>query len=100
MPYSSTLLGSLAMWYLVLSGITFGVYLYDKLAAIGQGPRIPERALHLLSLFGGWPGALVAQKIFRHKVAKASFMVRFWVGTLLNIVCAASVTWTAMNWSQ
>jgi uncharacterized membrane protein YsdA (DUF1294 family) len=43
--------------------------------------------LHLIALAGGWPGALLAQKVLRHKSSKQSFQVVFWVTVLLN--CAA-----------
>ena len=40
--------------------------------------RVPEKALHLLELFGGWPGALVAQPWFRHKTGKFPFRLVVW----------------------
>lgn len=94
------LIGPLAVWYLLASTITLCVYLNDKLAAKRKGQRVRERSLHLLALLGGWPGALLAQHAVRHKVSKASFMAGFWFVTILNIACAAALSWTAMNWSQ
>jgi uncharacterized membrane protein YsdA (DUF1294 family) len=38
----------------------------------------------MLSLIGGWPGAMVAQQLFRHKSSKASFQVVFWITVVLN----------------
>ncbi|MBL8421498.1 MAG: DUF1294 domain-containing protein, partial [Dechloromonas sp.] len=46
--------------------------------------RTAESTLHLLSLVGGWPGALVAQNRLRHKSRKASFLVAFWATVMLN----------------
>jgi uncharacterized membrane protein YsdA (DUF1294 family) len=40
--------------------------------------------LHLLGLAGGWPGALIAQQMLRHKSKKASFLAVFWVTVLIN----------------
>jgi uncharacterized membrane protein YsdA (DUF1294 family) len=40
-------------------------------------------------LFGGWPGALIAQQQFRHKTVKASFQSVFWVTVFVNVAVAA-----------
>ena len=75
--------------YLVISLATFVAYAFDKSAAKRGGWRTSENTLHLLSLVGGWPGALVAQSRLRHKSRKQSFRVVFWVTVILN--CAAFV---------
>jgi uncharacterized membrane protein YsdA (DUF1294 family) len=69
------------------------VYAADKSAAQRNQWRTPERTLHLLALAGGWPGALIAQTVFRHKSRKASFRIVFWTTVALN--CAALAWWTA-----
>ncbi len=76
----------IAAAYAGLSVITFVVYAIDKSAARRKGPRTPERTLHLLSLAGGWPGALLAQRWLRHKSAKASFRRVFWVTVVVNVL--------------
>lgn len=55
---------------LAASGITFIAYALDKRAAKKQSWRIQESRLHLLALLDGWPGALLAQQVLRHKSAK------------------------------
>jgi len=40
--------------------------------------------LHIFALAGGWPGALVAQKLFHHKTKKLSFRIVFWITVALN----------------
>jgi uncharacterized membrane protein YsdA (DUF1294 family) len=85
MNISWPLLG-FAVAYAGLSVITFVVYAIDKSAARRKGPRTPERTLHLLSLAGGWPGALLAQRWLRHKSAKASFRRVFWVTVVVNVL--------------
>ncbi len=70
--------------YFVVSLFTFAVYAKDKSAAKKGTWRTPESTLHLLSLSGGWPGALVAQQKLRHKSSKQSFRFVFWLTLLLN----------------
>ncbi|NOQ94066.1 MAG: DUF1294 domain-containing protein [Methylophaga sp.] len=71
--------------YIALSAITFILYAVDKSAARNNKHRIPERTLHLMSLLGGWPGALLAQQIFRHKTKKQPFRVVFWMTVIVNV---------------
>ena len=70
--------------YFVASTFTFFIYKTDKAAAKHDQRRTPEKTLHLLALAGGWPGAIVAQKLFRHKSKKLSFQVMFWATIILN----------------
>jgi uncharacterized membrane protein YsdA (DUF1294 family)/cold shock CspA family protein len=75
--------------YLVSSVLVFFIYWMDKSAARAKNQRTPENTLHLLALLGGWPGAMIAQQLFRHKTTKKSFRVIFWVTVLAN--CAMFV---------
>lgn len=52
---------------------TFIAYGVDKRAAMKKRWRVPEKDLHLLEFLGGWIGAWLAQKFFKHKTAKKSF---------------------------
>ena len=85
-----------ASYIAVLSLFTFFMYWKDKRAAIKDKDRTPEKTLHLLSLLGGWPGALLAQKKFRHKTKKIRFKIVFWLTVLLNI-CAAIFIFTGFG---
>lgn len=71
-----------------LNLFTFFVYWRDKYSAGRGGWRVPENTLHVLSLAGGWTGAWIAQQVLRHKSAKLSFRVTYWVTVVLH--CAAS----------
>lgn len=75
----------MAAAYAVLGLVTFVVYASDKAAARRGAWRVKERNLHLLALLGGWPGALVAQLLLRHKTAKRDFRAMFWLTVLLNV---------------
>jgi uncharacterized membrane protein YsdA (DUF1294 family)/cold shock CspA family protein len=77
--------------YVVASAITYAVYARDKSAAKNERRRTPEATLHLLSLLGGWPGALVAQRTLRHKSKKPSFRHAFWSTVVLNCVALAII---------
>lgn len=71
--------------YLGMSVLTFIAYALDKSAARQGSWRTAENTLHLFSLSGGWPGALYAQQVLRHKSSKASFRLAYWLTVLLNI---------------
>lgn len=70
---------------LLLNLLTFFVYGFDKNAAETGRWRTAENTLHLLSLVGGWPGAWMAQRLFRHKVRKTSFMTGYWATVLVHL---------------
>lgn len=70
--------------YLVASAITFIAYALDKSAAKNDKWRTNESTLHLFALIGGWPGALAAQRLLRHKSKKQPFQNVFWITVVLN----------------
>ena len=80
---------------IAISGITFGVYAYDKWAVGRSRSRIPERTLHVLALAGGSPAALISQQLFRHKTVKSSFRIRFWL--IVAAQAAALSAWLYLN---
>ncbi|MCU7977742.1 DUF1294 domain-containing protein [Shewanella sp. SW36] len=75
----------IAAMYLTLSLLTFIAYAIDKSAAKRNKWRTKESTLHLLALMGGWPGALFAQNLLRHKSIKASFRNVFWLTVVANL---------------
>ncbi|SDM61224.1 Uncharacterized membrane protein YsdA, DUF1294 family [Cryobacterium flavum] len=72
--------------YLVTSMICFAVYAIDKRRARFGGWRVSERTLLFWGFIGGWPGAIVAQQVLRHKTQKKSFREAFWVTVFFNVV--------------
>ena len=74
----------LLYFYLAASTLTFLVYAKDKSAAQTGRWRSKESTLHTLALFGGWPGALIAQQALRHKSRKLSFQMGFWLTVMVN----------------
>lgn len=83
------LIGNPPRWiiglYLVVSIVTFLAYAGDKAAAQKGSRRTSEGTLHTLALIGGWPGALVAQQLLRHKSVKAEFRLTFWGTVAINV---------------
>lgn len=75
--------------YAGASGVLFVVYYIDKTQAQRGGERVPENMLHLFAVLGGWPGALVARHLFRHKTRKQPFRTIFWVTVAMN--CAGLI---------
>lgn len=76
----------LAAAYVGASVLALGLYAADKSAAQQGAWRISESTLHAVALVGGWPGALVAQQLTRHKTTKVEFRRVFWATVLINML--------------
>lgn len=70
--------------YGAMSLLAILAYGNDKTSAEKGRWRTPERTLHLIGLLGGWPGAMLAQQMFRHKSSKAEFQLIFWLTVFAN----------------
>jgi uncharacterized membrane protein YsdA (DUF1294 family)/cold shock CspA family protein len=80
---------NLVMVYFCVSLFTMMLYYFDKRKAQRDAWRTPESTLHLFALFGGWPGAAIAQQLLRHKTQKKAFRHVFWLTVILN--CGALI---------
>lgn len=78
---------------LLLSVVTLLFYAWDKRRATKGGWRVPEVRLHVLTLLGGWPGALLGQCWLRHKTVKRKFRVVFWLTVVGHVAVSAGVTY-------
>lgn len=74
--------------YVAMSLMTIWAYSSDKRAAQLGSWRIPEIKLHALEALGGWPGALLAQIFYRHKIRKIAYQIVFWL-----IVLSHGILW-------
>ena len=85
---ATTLAGALPSVVLALyataSAITFCLYARDKLAAERNQWRTRESTLHIFGIIGGWPGAMIAQTMLRHKSRKPRFRYVLWMTAILN----------------
>lgn len=81
--------------YGLASVLSFCQYWNDKRNALKGRWRTPEKAMHLLELLGGWPGALLAQQCLRHKTRKLAYQLVFWA-----IVVAHQLFWIDWLWLQ
>lgn len=77
----------------LLSVITFGVFALDKHWAARGARRVPERTLHLLTLSGGWFGAVLAMRWVRHKNRKPVFHVVALLAAALHVGLAICLLW-------
>ena len=73
-------------YLIAISILTFSIYAYDKAQAIKNSRRISEMKL-LFSLFlGGTVGSIIAMILFRHKVKKMSFIIKFLIIVIIQVV--------------
>ncbi|WP_454744127.1 DUF1294 domain-containing protein [Cupriavidus necator] len=80
--------------YLVLINlISFGAFVYDKIRALRDEWRIPERRLHFLTIGGGVFGSGMGMFLAKHKVSKPVFYVMLILGffTFLGIMKVTDV---------
>ena len=83
---------------LVFSFVAVVLYAWDKRRAKRGGWRVPENVLHAMELLGGWPGALLASKLFRHKSRKASYRIVRAMCILAHVLAVAGLlAWAGMR---
>ncbi len=70
---------------LMLNVVAFVLFSYDKLLANKHLRRIPESVLLSVSMLGGSVGSVLGMLIFRHKIAKKSFIVKISIIIVLQI---------------
>lgn len=90
----------LPMWMIVVSVLAWLNYRSDKKAAEAGAWRVSETMLHTLELFGGWPGAFLAQRRYRHKTKKASYQAIFQSIVFLYQLAALDIVLDHRLWDQ
>ena len=72
--------------FLVLNLFAFALMGYDKKQAKNKKTRISEKTLLTFVFFGGTIGSGFGMLIFRHKTAKRSYLVKFWLIVIVQIL--------------
>ena len=85
---------------LVMSFATFFAYGWDKGQAANGGRRISERTLQLMAFLGGWPGAILGQRQYRHKTQKMSFRIVFWIVVVLHVSIVSAVAYALVTFRR
>ena len=76
----------LFFYFLVISLLAFLAMALDKFKAKRNKYRIPEAVLLGLALLGGTAGAILGMFIFKHKTRKKSFLMKFGIIILFQII--------------
>ncbi|BDU24141.1 MULTISPECIES: DUF1294 domain-containing protein [unclassified Flavobacterium] len=74
------------LYFLFINIVLFILAGYDKYLARKNKRRIPENTLFFLQTIGGTIGLLTAMFFFKHKTSKTSFIVKFLLILLLQVV--------------
>ena len=73
-------------YLLIINLITLFVWGYDKKMAKKNSKRISEKSLLWLIFFGGLFGGIIGILVFRHKVSKSTFLLKFLVVGILQLI--------------
>ena len=75
------------IYYIVFASVVaFILYGVDKRKAQNHQWRVPEKVLLLSALLGGTLGAFFGMLVFHHKIAKKSFMLKFFAVVIIQII--------------
>ncbi|MGV1752942.1 DUF1294 domain-containing protein [Agrobacterium sp. CG674] len=89
--------------YLAVNLLVFLIYWWDKEAARNGGWRVRESTLLWLAFLGGSMGAVLAQKLLRHKTRKEPFrsyllaIIVLQIGIILSLLIAPHWPATALE---
>ena len=91
-PFSyKTVLLLIVFQLITINFTTFLAYWVDKRAAARGAYRIPESQLHTLEFLGGTLGAMLGQKILRHKSKKGSYRAVFHAIVVMQAVAVIAI---------
>ncbi|MBP4139477.1 DUF1294 domain-containing protein [Flavobacterium geliluteum] len=76
----------LLLYFFIVNSFIFIIAGYDKYQARKNKRRIPENTLFFFEAIGGTLGLLLAMLFFRHKTSKTSFIVKFTLILLIQLL--------------
>lgn len=105
LPFLANLKLPVAVWMLPAAMFPTSVaawimYRVDKKRAEQKHWRVTETELHGLELFGGWPGAFLAQQTYRHKTRKLGYQAIFWCIVFLHQLVALDMVLDHLLWKE
>lgn len=100
-PLPFIILAATLFWIACASLVAWNRFRRDKKLACDGARRIPERDLLYIAMIGGWPGAKLAQRQFRHKTRKEPFRTRLNLCLIpvLFLTCGAAAL-AVSTWGQ
>jgi uncharacterized membrane protein YsdA (DUF1294 family) len=78
---------ALLLYTALINLVTWHIWRLDKKYAVMREKRISERTLLTLCVLGGWPLALIATQVFRHKSSKKAFIHKVYLVAGFQIAC-------------
>lgn len=82
---------------LFFSPIEIFLYWRDKRAAVKEKRRTPESTLLTVAALGGWPGAVIAARLFRHKTKKMTYRLQLGTVMTAHLVAVLVVLYFHLN---
>jgi len=82
-------LSYLEVYLLSVNILSFLFYGYDKSLSLKNTKnisRVSEKKLLFSTFIGGTIGSLFAMLLFRHKIKKSSFLIKFFLVTILQVI--------------
>ncbi len=82
-------LSYIELYLICINIVGFLIYEYDKLEAIRTTKdvsRVSEKTLLIITLLGATIGAIISMLLFRNKIKKLSFMIKFIVVVLIQVI--------------
>lgn len=75
----------LMSYFLGMNSLTYIIYAYDKKQAIRGNYRVSEQFLLLLVVVGGMFGAILSMIVYRHKIKKMTFLIKYIIASIVFV---------------